>query len=203
VDDVRVRPHPRLFADRYVREAIVPMACALRNPFLYAQHTKSQWLLAAWGAYQPQLDRSPNVVDRGWAAAWVHRHRNENWVNSTRTAPADYWDKLPRFRFTLSPSGLDVQSLKAYESLLVGAIPIVHRRNVAYARLIREGWPMVQVDMWDNVTLPNMQRWWSELAPRAAAAGRCIRSAKRVYAMLLRGAYIEECINRRLEIEPS
>ena len=50
---------------------------------------KTRWLSAAWGAFQPQLDASPNAKDRGWAAAFVAAHANSSWVNGTRMRPTE------------------------------------------------------------------------------------------------------------------
>ena len=102
-----LRPLPTLFNDRYVSAAGGSMEVAAnKHPAV-----KTRWLQASWGAFQPQLDSSPNVRDRGWAAAWVAAHANQSWLNGSRLQPADFFEELTKYRFSLCPSGMGVRAL--------------------------------------------------------------------------------------------
>jgi len=63
---------------------------------------------------------------------------------------------------------------KTYEALLVGAVPICHADNVAYSLLRDEGWPIVTVRGWEEVTKTALGAWWEAMMPRLGAARRCL-----------------------------
>ena len=184
-----VRAFPRMFNAHYIRDAPNMGAAVARA----AVDSKPRLLYASWGAYQPQLDMSPSCLDRQWARRWVARHRNATWLHSKRLLPVQYWEALPDYKFALVPSGMGVQSPKAFEALSVLTVPIVHHSNVAYAQLASEGWPLVRVRAWEDVTPENMTLWWNAMAPVLARARRCMLG-ERFYAMIFAGERMSACI---------
>ena len=88
---------------------------------------------------------------------------------------------------------LRAESPKAYEAILVGALPIFHRSNVAYSILAAEGWPLIGVSTWEEVTPAAMHRWWhSTVANNLPCAKSCMRLGV-IYKMLLHGTTMAEC----------
>ena len=75
-----------------------------------------------------------------------------------------YIAALAKHRFALSPTGNGVQSPKQMEALLVQTIPIVSR-TAAHDDLARQGYPIVVVDTWQEVTPANLDLWWAKLSP--------------------------------------
>jgi hypothetical protein len=187
----RIRPAPTLFTDRYMKDAGYAATKAVESANVY---TKTKWLFSAWGHYQPQLDRSPNCKDRGEAVRWVNTHANESWLDHNRTHPTTYWATLAEHRFSLSPSGLGLQSSKTFEAIATLTVPICHRSNLAYVRLAQEGWPLVIVDTWDWVTLDNMTIWWHTYAPNMVHARRCMNKTA-LFENYISGITMRECID--------
>lgn len=179
-----VRPVPMLFVDRYLKAAMVQ---TWPNPI-----PKTKWLHAAWGAFQPQLDKSPSVPDRKLAREWVGKMSDVSWVDTKLRSPKEYWGNLSSFRFTLAPSGLGVQSSKAYESLAHFSIPIVHESNVAYTMLREEGWPFVVVKTWDEITYEKLKAWWTLLSTELEATRACMQ-ANVFYSTLVRRETMNTC----------
>ena len=213
VDDARFRPLPMALTATYMK----PVAREFRVAYTrdLSDSSKPDWLLAAWGAWNANLESSPHTRDRASARDWADAQVGQPWLHRRRLAPAEWWTELPRHRFLLNPSGLGMQSAKApfaaqepaatpapplpssepsepsrpvqaFEALLVGTIPICHASNAAYRKLKSEGWPLVVVHDWANVTRDALAIWWAELAP-AARRMRHLLTTDRLYAMLLSG----------------
>ena len=80
-----------------------------------------------------------------------------------------------------------MQTPKAFEALLVGTVPICHGGNAAYRKMKEEGWPLVLVEDWANVTETALVDWWAELAP-AARRIRTEMTTSKMYDLLISGS---------------
>uniref|UniRef100_A0A7S1RA65 Exostosin GT47 domain-containing protein n=1 Tax=Alexandrium catenella TaxID=2925 RepID=A0A7S1RA65_ALECA len=141
---------------------------------------KDKHLLAAWGRVWKLLDTK--LASRRLAQQFVH---SSCFVNRTMVEPEDYWEVLSQHRFLMAPSGNGVQSPKVAEALLVLTIPIVNW-TPAYADMVNDGWPMVVVKTWEEITPASLVRWHAELSPKLHAF-RLRLTASRAFDELVHG----------------
>lgn len=125
---------------------------------------------AARGA---RLDAKPRAVlaaanflthsKRGHLGAFLER---TCWASpSEPLAPPEYWARLAASRFVFVPAERKPQNTKMYEALMVLTIPICER-TVAFAQLREQGFPIVLVDDWSEVTPERLAQWYKDLAPQ-------------------------------------
>ena len=123
-----------------------------------------QGVLAAWGAVWKDLDRL--IESRKAAKIWVQK---TNITSRSKLNPQEYWTKLVQSRFVICPTGGAIQSPKVAEAILAMTIPITYR-EVAYTQLARIGYPIINVDSWDDITHSRLEMWWAQLSPRLERA---------------------------------
>jgi hypothetical protein len=66
-----------------------------------------------------------------------------------------------RFAFVVSPHGRGYDCYRTWEAILMGAIPIVKRSPID---AVYEGFPVVIVDDWAEITPRNLERWRDDFA---------------------------------------
>lgn len=115
--------------------------------------------LAAWGAWFPELDRL--IPDRQRARAFA---ATSSLVLEANFSTKRYFQELTRHEFMLCPEGNGVQSPKVYEALMMGCIPIC-TESPAYMGLKSNGWPIVIVGHWGEVTFEKLEQWQKEIRP--------------------------------------
>ena len=191
----RVRPLPEGLADNYVCDH----AGSIRRGYLSAAMPKKQFdLLAAWGAYWPGNDRIPS---RRRALAWLSTMRNNSGWLHHRMIPRDaYWERLPEYRFILNPIGACVQNVRLWEALHLGVIPIGDAASFADTALLAEGYPIVLVSDWSEITQSRLRDWWKRLAPRVQAV-RPHLTVGALHAMLESGRPVGELLGDAPRLE--
>merc|ERR1712217_84662 len=108
-----------------------------------------------------------------------------------------WWQELAKYRFTLSPTGLGIQSSKVIEALLVLTIPIVQRHNfVMYDDYLRLDFPIVVIKEWNEITPEKLDNWWKELSPRLQSFRDNCLTAKSYWDLII-GAGNSSCWKRR------
>jgi hypothetical protein len=78
----------------------------------------------------------------------------------------EHWREKTRYAFVVSPHGTGLDCHRTWESLVLGNIVIVKHSSLDP---LYEGLPVVIVDDWREITLPNLQGWMDE---HAAAFGK-------------------------------
>eukprot|EP00415_Alexandrium_ostenfeldii_P002257 UN2257 len=124
---------------------------------------KDKHVLAAWGKIWGVLDAK--LTSRMAAQNFTD---SSCFVNRTMVDITDYWEALSEHRFLLAPSGSGVQSPKVAEALMVLTIPIVDW-SPAWEDMVNDGWPMVLVDDWNEITPAKLVQWYAELSPKLHA----------------------------------
>jgi len=83
----------------------------------------------------------------------------------SRMKQLEYWRAHARFAFEASPRGSGLDCFRTWEALFLDTIPIVRTSplDVLYRS---EGFPVVIVDSWAEITEDALARWRSELAGR-------------------------------------
>lgn len=116
-------------------------------------------VLAAWGAWWPEhnqkIQSRIELYDFVNKSSWIH-HRNID---------KRFWfQELRRYKFIFNPTGNGIQSSKFAEALLTLTIPIVQNVS-AYYDLFNQGFPMVLVDDWSEITTERLSLEWTKLSP--------------------------------------
>jgi hypothetical protein len=81
---------------------------------------------------------------------------------------SELWREKTRYAFVISPHGNGLDCHRTWESLLLGNIVIVRTSSLDP---LYEGLPVVIVQHWGEVTLPNLERWRDEHAPAFGSPG--------------------------------
>jgi len=105
-----------------------------------------------------------------------HPERSEVWSRLERRAglafepqrlpPEKLWARLADYAFTVSPRGAGLDCHRTWEALALRSIPIVKRSTLDP---VFEGFPVVKVDDWGDVTLAAMAEWRAALADKFTA----------------------------------
>ena len=123
-----------------------------------------QGVLAAWGTVWPHLDR-----ELPWRRSLIDWVNSTEWIQRSHIPMQNWHEELAKYRFYIVPDGNGVCSAKWTESLILQTIPIVP--PLEYYKLLKEeGYPIVVVDSWDDITPQNMNLWWDELSSSLEAA---------------------------------
>ena len=123
-----------------------------------------QGVLAAWGTVWPHLDR-----ELPWRRSLIDWVNSTEWIQRSHIPMQNWHEELAKYRFYIVPDGNGVCSPKWAESLILQTIPIVP--PLEYYKLLKEeGYPIVVVDSWDDITPQNMNLWWDELSSSLEAA---------------------------------
>ena len=78
------------------------------------------------------------------------------------TARKSRWDMvgdLGKSMFVLAPRGLGMSSIRLYEAVMVGAVPVCDRLASAPMNLLHERLGAIIVDSWDQVNDANIAKW--------------------------------------------
>jgi len=120
---------------------------------------KPNLVLAAWGAWCPELDIQSYRTE---VDMFLHTC---NFTKRMDIPKELWWSTLLKYKFLINPLGNGIQTAKMVEALLTFCIPICP--NVpAYADLKQEGFPIILVNNWNEITIDNLNRWWDELSPK-------------------------------------
>ncbi len=80
----------------------------------------------------------------------------------TRKAPEVIWEQHKNFSFTLSPRGNGLDCHRTWEALILHTIPIAKRSTLDQ---LYEGFPVVLVNSWEEVTPENLMHWKQQFVP--------------------------------------
>lgn len=148
---------------------------------------KKQGVLASWGGIYHGLDKL--LADRRAAVKFVETCP---WLQREWLDPADYWRRLAESKFLLAPAGNGVQSPKLAEAWLMRTVPIV-TDNPCFQDLKAEGFPLLIIDRWNNLTQKLLQDFeaercninWENVQPMLTLQhfkSRYLSSAECIYA---------------------
>ena len=101
------------------------------------------------------------IPDRAEAFALL-RHAPHCEFIASRLAQDNYWAIHADFAFELSPRGNGMDCFRTWECLFLETIPIV-KTSPLDALYRREGFPVVSVESFREVTSDNLRRWKAEL----------------------------------------
>ena len=102
--------------------------------------------LVAWGAIWKHLDQQ--IDDRKEAIRFVSRC---SWLKREMLEPHDYWHRLIKSKFLITPAGNGIQAPKLAEAWLTKTIPIV-TRNPCFEDLLGAGFPLFMINNWSDLT---------------------------------------------------
>jgi hypothetical protein len=106
--------------------------------------------------------------ERSKAVASMQRNLPEHMIVYPGAEPRlAVWQQATGVEFVLSPPGVGKDCHRTWESLAVGAIPIV-LRDAPFAQVYK-GYPVVMVDSWDEITPSALAQWQQTLRPRMQA----------------------------------
>lgn len=151
-----VQPSPCGLTERYYRGFEAEMFASINNASIY---NKKNLGFAAYGYFFANL----NVKH--------YRLKLKEWLRTTtviqkKNVPRREWyHELSRSKFFIAPLGNGVQTPKVVEALLVLTIPIVEAVPV-YVALRDDGWPILVVKTWQDITVDLLEKTWVELSPR-------------------------------------
>ena len=74
-----------------------------------------------------------------------------------------YWKDVSRYQFAISPWGNGKECGRSYELLVLGTVPIMHRFPGLAPGDAYEGFPVVIVDSWEEITPQNLAIWSQRL----------------------------------------
>jgi hypothetical protein len=95
----------------------------------------------------------------------------DDWHGQMRPrSMADYYARLGRSRFVLSPPGRGWDCYRTYEALAMGAVPVVRRQRPISD--VVNGLPVLVVDDWSELTPERLQRPAGELTRMTLAYWR-------------------------------
>lgn len=126
---------------------------------------KAQLAFGAWGEFWKQLDES---APRMRLERWI---KNNTWVPRIHVERRLWYPTIASSKFLVQPLGNSLQTPKLVEALLVLTIPVVEAA-VCHVDLRNEGWPIVVVTDWGDVTPDFLEQQWTELEPRLAGFRR-------------------------------
>lgn len=155
VPDPRVGTAVMGLSEHYYRGNEQAMFDAINN----ATTRKTRLAFGAWGEFWKMLDESePRMRLENWVS-------KNPWVERLHVARQDWYPTVATSQFLIQPLGNSMQTPKMVEALLVLTVPVVESVP-CHDDLLNEGWPIVVVHNWDEVTPAFLKRKWIELEPR-------------------------------------
>lgn len=86
--------------------------------------------------------------------------RNKTGVEWSPLERAQFYEELSSSIFALSPFGLEVDSVRSWEAVALGSIPIMEH---TFVDPIYEGMPVIKIHNWEEVDLPFLMKKYSEV----------------------------------------
>ena len=127
------------------------------------------WAQLRWGAesgLQTDIAYSPPLRSRAQVFGELQRGGLTDFLWQ-RVDQSVLWESFySSYAFVASPIGRGLDCYRTWEALAMGAIPIV-QRVPGFA--VFDGLPIVQVDDWSQVNLPNLVYWAKKLGPEAGS----------------------------------
>ena len=120
---------------------------------------KPQLLLAAWGKIWPHLGA---LQSRKEADDFL---RSVAWAEKKSIDLDMWWSTLKLHKFMLCPTGNGIQSPKFVEALLTLTIPVVQNES-AYYDLKLQGFPLLIVNSWSELSPEMLENHWRLLSPK-------------------------------------
>jgi len=121
------------------------------NAINRAQTTpKDKLLAAAWGAMWSDAILSKQGDNERYDADQFVQSAGK-WIQRTNWDAKDYWSKLSHYHFMIAPAGAGIQAPKLAEAWAVRTIPVT-TRYPAFHDLYSQGFPIVLVDKWSDIT---------------------------------------------------
>lgn len=190
IDEPGLRPLPEGLAANYLCSAALDARIAYEAAT--AGTPKRHDLLAAWGMHWPQND---GIASRERAAAWASsmRQQGATWLHHRAISPLRYWSELATYRFVLDPIGACVQNVRLWEALLLGVIPIGDAASFANLRLQEEGYPIVLVRNWQDITESRLSAWSKLLADRVREI-QPLLLARAMHRRLVKGNQVHDVL---------
>jgi hypothetical protein len=121
-------------------------------------------VLCTFHRNQQLVANADTIPDRVEASTALHGHP-DCWFVEKRLRQTEYWRVHDEFAFEVSPRGKGLDCFRTWECLFLDTIPIVKTTplDVLYRQ---EGFPVVIVRSFSEVTTDNLRRWKSELEGR-------------------------------------
>lgn len=155
VRDKRIAASFMGLSEHYYRQHETQMFHAINVATL----NKTQLAFAAWGEFWKFLDKTK---PRSQLQAWI---QNSHWVERIHVARELWFETVGSSKFLIQPLGQSMQTPKLVEALLVLTVPVVESVP-CHDDLLREGWPIVVVNAWHELTPEFLEDEWRRLAPR-------------------------------------
>eukprot|EP00747_Dinoflagellata_sp_TGD_P020481 gnl/TRDRNA2_/TRDRNA2_127844_c0_seq2.p1 gnl/TRDRNA2_/TRDRNA2_127844_c0~~gnl/TRDRNA2_/TRDRNA2_127844_c0_seq2.p1 ORF type:complete len:230 (+),score=21.14 gnl/TRDRNA2_/TRDRNA2_127844_c0_seq2:381-1070(+) len=151
-----IRTFPCGLCEHYYRGHEEAMIEAIQQASFDA---KEELVMAAWGKFWKQLD---NTSYRKCLATFCE----ESAFVRRQDVPFEKWfSVVSKHKFILCPGGRGIQEPKVIEALLVLTIPVV-LRCPAYDDLTEDGFPLLLVNTWTDVTETMLNDAWAAISVR-------------------------------------
>lgn len=100
--------------------------------------------------------------------AWTGTEEAHNVGVTVQQVPSDvWWSELATYRFVLVPIGTAITRSVIFEALLVLTVPVVQRGPFSvHDDLMRMGFPLSVVNVWESINAEALDSTWRELSPR-------------------------------------
>ena len=113
---------------------------------------KHNLVCAAWGSKWADLDKT--IDSRKSLDVFL---KKSSWISREYWDPLIYFVNLSRCHFMLCPTGNGIQAPKLFEAMLCRTRPVV-QRTPAFVDLVGQGFPLLIVDKWEDVTQELLHR---------------------------------------------
>ena len=109
----------------------------------------------------------------------------------------DRWEMirdLSKSKFVLAPRGLGMSSIRFYEAVMVGAVPVCDRLNSAPMNKLHERLGAIIVDSWAEVTDANIAKWTKAIETKDYASNPFTAHLGKVDRALLTTRFWMDCV---------
>jgi len=86
----------------------------------------------------------------------INNHIHNEWL-----PPSDYFDKLPDYKFVISPEGNGIDCHRHYEALIAGCIPIIEYNSMTEEKYA--GCPILYTNDYSEITEEYLLRKYDEM----------------------------------------
>jgi hypothetical protein len=139
-----------------------------QNAFLLELHAKAKATPVRSRQLVVLVNFNAHTSFRRLVNADLHTHLPDEAIHvMTSAARQSVWNRYLDVEFVISPPGNGKDCHRTWEAILMGAIPIV-LRDSPYDN-VYNGFPVVIVNSYRDVTMDRLMRWRSELRPRVAS----------------------------------